>query len=172
MKNNQSISISAVMALAVVVLLSGMVWLSYSRASGVRQSPRQGAAEVSRLLVAQASFYDFGAISIADGLVRYVFRLKNSSSDPITISKVYTSCMCTTASLIQNGKKSGPFGMPGHGIVPRASIVVPAGEEFEVEAVFDPAAHGPAGVGPVERSIYLESSDGMVELQFNALVKP
>ena len=62
--------------------------------------------------------------------------------------------------------------MPGHGFLPRLKEVVQAGGQVEVEVIFDPAAHGPAGIGPIERVVSLETSGGVVELRFKALVKP
>src|SRR3972149_839928 len=103
------------------------------------------------------SNYDFGEVSMAKGLVNHEFILSNTSSAPIKVGPVETSCMCTTAYLrVGEGKEAGPFGMPGHG-GPRgtANLTVNPGEKLIVRAVFDPAAHGPAGVGAVERAIMM-----------------
>ena len=81
--------------------------------------------------------------------------------------------MCTTAALKAKSGSYGPFGMPGHGIIPKISGVVAANETAEVAAIFDPAAHGPAGVGKIERMIYIESANSApVELKISALVTP
>ncbi|KKT83316.1 MAG: hypothetical protein UW81_C0021G0020, partial [Candidatus Giovannonibacteria bacterium GW2011_GWC2_44_9] len=41
------------------------------------------------------------------------------------------------------------------------------------EVVFDPAAHGPAGVGRIERAVYLENSASeALQLKFSATVTP
>jgi len=83
--------------------------------------------------------------------------------------------MCTTATITDNNKKeTGTFGMPGHrGNLSRADIIIEPGENITVKAIFDPAAHGPAGVGLAQRSIYLETDSGetpKVELRFKAKV--
>ena len=81
--------------------------------------------------------------------------------------------MCTTASLIIGDKQFGPVGMPGHGAIPTINQTINANEEATVEVVFDPAAHGPAGVGRIERIVTLENNAGRpVVLQFAALVTP
>lgn len=82
--------------------------------------------------------------------------------------------MCTEASLVLPGKKPmGPFGMPGHGFIPTLSAVLGSGEKARVEVTFDPAAHGPAGIGNVSRTIYLENDSGApLALSFAAKVKP
>ena len=81
--------------------------------------------------------------------------------------------MCTSAILRTASKNLGPFGMPGHGLVPSLGMIINPDEEFQVETIFNPAAHGPAGVGPIERSVIIES-DGFAptELSIKALVTP
>ena len=81
--------------------------------------------------------------------------------------------MCTTAALVKNGKKSDAYGMPGHTPIPTINVPINPQEEALVEVVFDPAAHGPAGVGPIERVVTLENNAGQpLELEFAALVSP
>lgn len=124
-------------------------------------------------LSAPEMFYDFGSVSMRKGLVNHRFAVKNETGAPVVIGKMYTSCMCTTASLIKNGKKIGPFGMPGHGFIPRLGETIAPGEAAVIEVVFDPAAHGPAGIGRIERAITLEQdSGGTLTLQFRAEVTP
>ncbi len=117
--------------------------------------------------------FDFGRISMAKGDVSKTFLLKNESKLPIIVKKVYTSCMCTSAIMKTAVKKFGPFGMPSHGLAPSLNIPLAPGEEFQVEAIFNPAAHGPSGIGPIERSVIIES-DGFTskELVIKALVTP
>jgi len=81
--------------------------------------------------------------------------------------------MCTTASLIKNNKAFGPYGMQGHGFIPKINEVMNPGEEATVDVVFDPAAHGPAGVGRIERIATIENNAGKpLELGFTATVTP
>ena len=135
-----------------------------------------GGAKVSAApLVATESFYDFGEIPLRGGLVETQFELTNEGTDPITIGKVYTSCMCTTATIIESdGNEKGKFGMPGHkGQLAVADSIVPPGESITVNAIYDPAAHGPSGVGLAQRSIYLETDSSetpKVELRIKAMV--
>jgi len=117
--------------------------------------------------------YDFGTISMAEGVVTHKFKVKNSSEFPLQINKMYTSCMCTVASLLLKESKFGPMGMPGHGSIPEFKAELQPGEEAEVEVAFDPAAHGPAGVGRIARSVFLESNGQTVlELGIAAFVRP
>jgi len=144
----------------------------------VKADPSQTAALAEKIqsqISVRNDYYDFGTINMKNGLVRQVYKLTNLGQQPIIISKAYTSCMCTKANIIsQNGKTSGPFGMPGHGgAVARANVTIQPGEGFSVEAVFDPAAHGPSGIGLANRMIYLETNSEVspkVELKFSANV--
>ncbi|MEK7159002.1 MAG: DUF1573 domain-containing protein [Patescibacteria group bacterium] len=123
-------------------------------------------------LQAVESSYDFGNISMAQGKVAKVFSLRNNTAQNITIKKLYTSCMCTKATLIKNKEYFGPFGMPAHGFIPAVDANIESGQSAQVEVVFDPAAHGPAGVGPIERNVTLETNDGKLTLSFKANVTP
>lgn len=132
-----------------------------------------GGAYMSGAISAEETAFDFGDISMAKGKVSHLFVLKNTSGEPLIINKMYTSCMCTNASLSAGGKKYGPFGMPGHGFVPTIKTELGPGESGEVEVVFDPAAHGPAGVGRISRVVYLENTAGApLELGIAANVTP
>ena len=125
-----------------------------------------------RLTAAQTKF-SFGPISMARGKVTHRYPITNSGTEPIVIRKLYTSCMCTTAALVKNGKAGEAFGMPGHSPIPTINVPINPREEAFVEVIFDPAAHGPAGVGPIERVVTLENNGGQpLELEFAALVSP
>lgn len=124
-------------------------------------------------LVSPDPFYEFGKISMEAGNVSHRFTIENTGGTPITITKLYTSCMCTTATLITLAGKKGPFGMIGHAAIPTiAETLAPEGR-VQVEIVFDPKAHGPAGVGRIERVITVENDAGKpLELGFVAMVRP
>ncbi|MBE0619003.1 MAG: DUF1573 domain-containing protein [Burkholderiales bacterium] len=126
----------------------------------------------SRLTATRTSF-SFGPISMASGKVKHRYPITNAGTEPVVISKLYTSCMCTTAALVKGGKAGEAFGMPGHTPIPTINVPINPGEEAFVEVIFDPAAHGPAGVGPIERVVTLENNGGQpLELAFAALVSP
>lgn len=125
--------------------------------------------------VTDGSFFDFGSISMRAGKVSNSFQLKNESSEPLELSKAYTSCMCTTAFLSVNGKRVGPFGMPGHGFGGSTAVseTIAPGSEAVLEVIFDPAAHGPAGIGRADRTVFVETKTGEVrEFRFVATVTP
>lgn len=153
-----------------IMVLGGLIWIARPDSQG---SNTISAKSNGTLTVEEANKYDFGTISMAAGKVKHQFKIKNTSNEAVVVNKMYTSCMCTTAELTAGGKQFGPFGMPGHGAVPKIQVVVTPNEEAIVEVVFDPAAHGPAGVGRIQRVITLENNAGQpIELQFAAMVTP
>ena len=56
-------------------------------------------------LTAEETAFDFGMVPMYGGKVKHSFRLKNTGQAPIKISKIYTSCMCTEATLISGRSK-------------------------------------------------------------------
>ena len=167
MKQNQNKLIWTGVILAALI---GFIWMA-------RPAPQSGTASPvlgkNGVLAARENNYDFGSISMAAGKVSKTFAIKNTGMDALAVSQLYTSCMCTEATLKIGGRSAGPFGMPGHGFAQRINETILPNEEAVVEVVFDPVAHGPAGVGRIERAVYLENSAGAaLELKFSATVTP
>lgn len=167
----------AVGAGAVVVAIAALVVIA--QPEDVKPSPtavelvRASAPNSAGRLTAAEKKFSFGPISMARGKVTHRYKITNAGTETLNIRKIYTSCMCTTAALVKDGKKSEAFGMPGHAPIPTINAPLAPREDAFVEVVFDPAAHGPAGVGPIERVVTLENSGGRpLELEFFALVSP
>src|SRR3989344_7860114 len=93
-------------AIALVVLL-GVVWISKPNPEDNKETASVSSASEGLLFVEDASSYDFGTISMAEGDVSHAFKIKNTGSEAVVINKMYTSCMCTTAILNSSGKKFG-----------------------------------------------------------------
>jgi len=117
--------------------------------------------------------YDLGEVLMKDGLVIREYEVKNLSDQNLIIKKIATSCMCTEAKVIINGKETPFFGME-HATDknPPVNVELNSQETAKVFVSFDPAAHGPEGIGPFERSVLLTFTDpaGIVELTFNGNV--
>lgn len=126
------------------------------------------------ILTAVETDFDFGRISMANGEVSHRYAIKNAGTEQALVTAIYTSCMCTRAILWARDGKAGPFGMPGHGLLPRTNKMIAPGETAEIEAIFDPNAHGPAGIGPIDRVISIETAGASqpLELKFKGLVTP
>ncbi len=145
--------------LAWVAIIVGIAYfIPFNKIIPSRVTDDEKAGVVNAKLVADHYEYDFGTIQITGGKVRHSYRLKNEGPDSLRISKVFTSCMCTTAQVkMTDGKVFGPFGMSGHGSDTSAEIAVPAGQEVELTIEFDPMAHGPDAIGPIQRVVYVKT---------------
>ena len=71
--------------LIIVLLVFGLPYLD--------QKEGQGKIEVNPLE------YDAGTISIAAGLIKHIYEIKNNGDSDLTIEDIRTSLMCTTAIL-------------------------------------------------------------------------
>ncbi|MEK7186805.1 MAG: DUF1573 domain-containing protein [Patescibacteria group bacterium] len=166
---------TVVSILIVILGIGGLMWWGRSAQSGATVNSGSNSNQSANTLTSVENFYDFGKISMAKGLVEKTFEITNSSNQEITLERVTTSCMCTSAYLsTATGDEKGPFGMVGHGgTVPKANEVIKAGESRRVRVVFDPNAHGPAGVGIINRVVTLEDNlGGTLEFQIKAVVTP
>lgn len=169
--NNSQKSNIIMVGIVIGVLVLGVLVIFLAKPSALNQST-QASFSPSELTV-DLKEYDFGTISMAKGRVSATFQVKNSSAQDVTIKKMYTSCMCTSATLIKGNERFGPFGMPGHGFIPNINQAIRAGEEAQIEVTFDPAAHGPSGVGAIARDVLVETSDGAkLLMEIRAVVTP
>ena len=163
-------------AVFILVIIGLFAW-GYSGRAGTTASV-QGASgassTVKSALVAPETFYDFGTISMKNWNVTKEFTVNNPTSGDITVKTVLTSCMCTTAFIVgPDGSVKGPFSMAGMGYVPPANETIKAGENRTIRVVYDPNAHGPAGVGRIDRFVTLtDSSGGILQLEIKANVTP
>lgn len=100
--------------------------------------------------------YDWGTIDINGGIVSKDFKINNTSNSTLELYNVKTSCMCTTAQLKTASRISPKFKMHE-----KSSSVfeVKPGETAELIVEFDPAFHGPSGVGAITRIITMSTND-------------
>ena len=81
--------------------------------------------------------YNFGSIGPQD-VVERTFIIRNNGEAPLTISRAYTTCGCTTAEI--------------------SASVIPPGKVAEVTLVFDAGYHDAAGQ-TVRRGLIIENND-------------
>ncbi len=163
---------------ALILIIGGLIIAA--RPDPVKRTPTalemvmaDAASKSAGSLTAAETKFNFGQISMARGKVTHRYPIRNVGTEPLLIRKLFTSCMCTTAALVKNGKTSDAYGMPGHTPIPTINVPINPHEEAFVEVIFDPAAHGPAGVGPIDRIVTIENNAGQpVELAFTANVTP
>lgn len=158
---------------SIAILVVGLLLWGKIGSSRPTESAALATGSTSANISEQIPAYDFGPVSMIRGNVEHEFTITNTNDADLTITKIETTCMCTKAVLkLSDGKEMGPFGMSGHGFSPSVSAVVRTGEKLAIRAIFDPAAHGPAGIGKVERAVILETSSGQIMMQFRAEVTP
>ena len=167
MKNSSIIIVST---LVLVALLGVFYFAGQNQAVAPADTTNFSVAD----LTASEKTYDFGTISMAKGVVERVFIISNRTASDIIVQNIITSCMCTVAYIEGGSLNKGPFGMPGHG-GPQGVVneTVDAGELRQIRVVFDPNAHGPAGVGPFARQILISDAKGKsLQLEIKGNVKP
>lgn len=121
-------------------------------------------------MMAGESRHDWGTIDINGGTVNKSFTIENKGSIPLKLYDVKTSCMCTTAQLKTAEQVSKKFGM--HEKNPSVFEVQP-GETVDLIVEFDPAFHGPSGVGPISRVVTMSTNSAenpTLSFQLNANV--
>lgn len=153
----------------IVIGTIGLMWWG-----STTQKPTGASTGIASVLVTSEKLYDFGTISMKNGNVTKDFTVTNPGNTDIFVPSLVTSCMCTKALIVESdGSTKGPFGMPSMGYVPPANETIKAGENRTIRVVYDPNAHGPAGVGPIDRFITLtDKSGGQLQLEIKALVTP
>lgn len=145
-----------IFALVFAILMLGAALFVFA---GDGNDPSAGSG-IPKLAIAETD-YDFGDISMAKGLVKHEFTIKNDGDAPLVLTNLSTSCACTKVVLINNGKKSPEFTMASHGVNPLIwSDRIEPGQSAAIEAIFNPLAHGPDAVGPITRTINVYSNTG------------
>lgn len=117
--------------------------------------------------------YDIGKVLMKNGFVIRESEIKNNSQNILRVKNIVTSCMCTRAQIVFGDKRSRFYAMEMSGAKnPNIDFDIPARTTAKLVIRFDPAAHGPAGVGPVDRSVWLTFADpvGKKEIKFSGEV--
>lgn len=131
--------------------------------SSIRQELRDGLIELAPenrpIITIEPAYFDFGDVSVAEGEVSTTMKVKNDGKTDLIISKMESSCGCTTAALIVNGVEGPRFRMPGHGKNPENwSATLAPNEEAELKIYYDPTVH-PNLRGAVTRTVSVFSND-------------
>lgn len=148
--NDKKIIIGLIVLTALI--FGGGIFVLSKTSSGPAEIKSSQNAKVA---VDQKTF-DWGNIPYSGGNVTKTFTIKNTGTDILKLTGIKTSCDCTKAQVTIDGKTSPYFSMHS-----TSSWVgeVPPGKEAELKVIFDPAFHGPSGVGPMERLISVDTND-------------
>lgn len=167
-ENSASGSAGVIIVIVLTLLILAGIFIAGEGASNQNNQN----ASISQLQASE-KLYDFGTISMAKGNVEKIFKVTNPTDKDIEVKTVTTSCMCTSAYIVKGDSAKGPFGMPGMGYVPPANEIIKARDSIDIKVVYDPNAHGPAGVGFIDRFVYLaDANGGKIQLEIKATVKP
>jgi len=111
------------------------------------------------VLVISPPEVDLGAISQAKGLVTIEATVANHGGSDLVISEMETTCGCTRAAVVLDGRPGPWFGMRGHGDWPTGwSARLRPGQQATLRVQYDPDAHG-VYRGPVDRTVFVYSND-------------
>ena len=172
MKSNTIIIV--ILGLVAVSILFIFGYISKGSSSASIQGISGLNSSSDNFLTVSENVYNFGLISMKNGDVTKEFTITNSTDEDINIIRLETSCMCTRAYLVlSDGTARGPFGMAGMGGITTTNEIIKASESRILRVVYDPNAHGPAGVGKIDRFITLKDSKQRTQIfEIKAIVTP
>ena len=100
--------------------------------------------------------YDWGTADIKEGNLVAEFKITNSGTQELKLFDVKTSCTCTTAQLVSKTAKSPIYSM--HSGISYVMGLAP-NKDALLRVIYDPAFHGPSGVGMIERTVTVRTND-------------
>lgn len=110
-------------------------------------------------LAIPVSEHNFGIVPVSKGAVSVEVPLVNIGEEDLVISFLDSSCGCTTAQILNNGKKGPVFGMSSHGKSPKNwKTVIKPGEKAALKIYYDPLVHAKFR-GPATRVITIMSNE-------------
>ncbi|OGM30105.1 hypothetical protein A2801_03835 [Candidatus Woesebacteria bacterium RIFCSPHIGHO2_01_FULL_41_10] len=164
--------LAGVLVFSLFLIVGFAVWQGGKESPAKEVTATTSSVDIKDLEVTPAS-YNIGTIKMKDGNVVKTYEVKNTSAETMKLQRIATSCMCTKTKIKIGDKETREFGMEGMGDKnPPINLELPSGQTATVTAIFDPAAHGPKGVGSFDRTVFLYFSNpsGTKELKFNGTV--
>lgn len=150
MSKETKILFSLVAGVSLLILVLGLVLTSKSMAPVLKQN------EKASIEILGERSYDWGKININGGNVEKIFKIKNTGSADLEVTNFKTSCLCTEAEVIIDGKASPAFGM--HTTSSWKGAIKPE-QTADIKVVFNPIFHGPQGTGPITRLVSFNTND-------------
>lgn len=141
-----------VMIVSTIILLFGGIFF-LTKTTGTSQITT---TQNAKAYVADPTSFDWGPVPMNKGNVTKVFTIKNTGTDTLKLYNIKTSCHCTKAYVSINKVDSPSFGMDS---LSSWTGEVPKGTEAKLTVIFDPAYHGPSGMGAINRFVSVETND-------------
>ncbi|MDP3917179.1 MAG: DUF1573 domain-containing protein [Nanoarchaeota archaeon] len=138
------------------------VLMDPSKEAEIREYILGKAGENSPKIKMDKESHYFGEVRQSEGIVSTTFTITNTGKTDLIIEKLDTSCMCTSASLIYDGKESKVFGMSMHDGNPEDfSLKISPGNTAELKVYYDPNTHGEQKEDEikVKREVYINTND-------------
>jgi len=155
--NNKNIKSGGPDKFVIVIVVMTVLMLGAAVFFGTKISATpQVVADAQVSVSVGSNKHDWGTIDYDKGIVSKNFEIKNTSNVALKLYNVKTSCMCTTAQLKTTEKASKKFSMHDSS---SDVVEVKPGEAAELIIEFDPAFHGPSGIGPITRTITMDTND-------------
>ncbi len=154
----KGLSTGAKRLIAIGIVLAVIVGVFYAYTAS-KPKPR---------LYADHSYYDLG--TVPQTKISHIFTFSNTGAGDLTVTRIWTSCGCTTAKLELNGIASPEFGMPGHGGYsgPWSASMKPS-ETANLIVYYDSTSMPDLYVG--QRDVFVDSDDPSTpEYQFTISV--
>lgn len=142
-----------IMALSVVLIVGFVFLVGSSSNSQPKVASYQISDKEKPKVEVKNPFGDLGEMKVSDQKT-LDFTLKNTGDKPLQLSNVSTSCGCTLAQIIIEGKASPEFGM--HSTSNYMTELAP-GKEATVRAIYRPYIMPVYGI--VEREVYVQTND-------------
>jgi hypothetical protein len=137
--------------IAVIVLIGAGLY--------VMKSKEEVIIEGTPKMVITPEAYDFGTVSVRGGVVTTTLLIENRGDGDLVIEDMDTSCGCTSASVIYNGREGPLFNMREHGTNPKGwSQRIHPGEKAYLKVYYNPRVH-PDIRGEVIRYVNLYTND-------------
>ncbi len=133
----------------VVLLFIGLYFMSS------KPSPDSAGSPLMRISTEK---YSFGDVSVSGGIVSTEIDIENLGDGNLMISRLESSCMCTTATIIKDGVEGPVFGMHENPAALGWSQTVGPNETAQLKIYYDPTVHRELR-GPVTRIISIHSND-------------
>jgi len=124
---------------------------------GKDTSPKRDQLGTASMTIDKTS-EDFGSMKVSDEKTA-TFTIANTSDATLRIWNVATSCDCTFASVVIDGKESGKFNMPGHMNSTLKNWIgeVPAGKQAILNVTYKPSVM--PVTGPISRQVTFSTND-------------
>ena len=131
-----------------------------SKAGEIKEELLKTAPQDRPIISLNHDTFDFGDVSQKKGEVFHYFEIKNEGKTDLAINKLDSSCGCTSASVVFEGKEGPRFAMAGHGTESPTDwkISIPGGETAQLKVYYDPNVHIDFR-GEATREIYIFSND-------------